>query len=503
MTGDSQRSGVQKGRTVYLSCDFSGIQRYVLGVKAAGGAQAKRLRARSFLLELYERAALVSVSRRLGVAEEDVLIQGGGGFLVELPPGTDVGAIESLASEMQRMMWDETGGEVHVSLGWGESPLDARTHLERRKRRPAFATLQSGGSWDPLRLSRPPLGEPCEVCGHAAGEREVEDDSEIVLHCRSCLTARTLGQRLTEWDRMAPSDGGTVEALGVGFEPVGRTTPGSFNVGRWIPRREVGREPLTFEEIAGLARGDRRLAVLKADVDDMGPRVAEVAGSDRTYRQLRSFSASLHEFFGVTVQEMLRESWSSIYTIYAGGDDLLMVGPWDVVLDFAGALRGEFEGGPAREFGPLTLSAGIALTPYRVPVRHAVDRGEELLESAKARPGKDRCAALGAVWRWDDHALVIGDGKRLARWVEDRLASRSLLHRLLRLAESDDPARAARWTYQVERNIRRNRSSAELHGWATGAMHQLDRDEQRVDEIAASLRYAMLATRGGQRGDAG
>ena len=326
---------------------------------------------------------------------------------MELPPGTDVEVIESLASEMQRMMWDESGGEVHVSLGWGGTPLDARTHLERRKRRPAFATLQSGGSWDPLRLSQPPLGEPCEVCGHAAGEREVEDDSQVVLHCRGCLKARTLGQRLTEWDRMVA--GRTVvrwRRLGSDSSQWGATTPGSFRVGRWIPRREDGREPLTFEEIAGIARGDRRLAVLKADVDDMGPRVAEVAGSDRTYRQLRSFSASLHEFFGVTVQEMLRESWSSIYTIYAGGDDLLMVGPWDVVLDFAGALRGEFEGGPAREYGPLTLSAGVALTPYRVPVRHAVDRGEELLESAKARPGKDqvrrpgRCLEMGTTTPW-------------------------------------------------------------------------------------------------------
>ena len=102
MTGDSQQSGVQKGWAVYLSCDFSGIQRYALGVKAAGGAQAKLLRARLFLLELYERVALVSVSRWLGVAEVDVLIQGGGGFLVELTPEMDIGVVESLASEMQR-----------------------------------------------------------------------------------------------------------------------------------------------------------------------------------------------------------------------------------------------------------------------------------------------------------------------------------------------------------------------------------------------------------------
>lgn len=56
-------SPVQRGKimakAVYLAGDFSGIQRFVLGVKSAGKAQAKRLRARSFLLELFEHAALL------------------------------------------------------------------------------------------------------------------------------------------------------------------------------------------------------------------------------------------------------------------------------------------------------------------------------------------------------------------------------------------------------------------------------------------------------------
>ena len=65
---------------VYLAGDFSGIQRFVLRVKSAGKAQAKRLRARSFLLELVERAALWHVEQRCHTSDDDVLIRGGGGF---------------------------------------------------------------------------------------------------------------------------------------------------------------------------------------------------------------------------------------------------------------------------------------------------------------------------------------------------------------------------------------------------------------------------------------
>ena len=487
---------------VYLAGDFSGIQRYVLGVKSAGKAQAKRLRARSFLLELFEHAALWTIRERLRIADDDVLIRGGGGFLVRIPPDTDPLHLEEIRSGLQRELWNESGGEVQVSLGWAETPLKARARLEIQKRRPGVSLLQSGGSWnpDPDSWSQPPLdeqfGKPCDICRQAPGRQVVQDEGEEALHCKSCLEARKLGEKLTRWKWMRPG-GSSAQALGVAFEALESRTPGAFRVSRWIPRDARTGEPLTFQEIAEKARGDRRLAVLKADVDDMGVRVGQVAGEDRSYNRLRSFSCSLHEFFGQTIQELLAESWPLIYTLYAGGDDLLLVGPWNAVLDFGGALAREFETGPANEYAPLTLSAGIALTPYRVPIRHAVERAEELLESAKQRPGKNRCAALGGDWSWKQHESVVCDGQRLADWIEAGVAPRSLLHRLLGLAEGEKPMekkmRAARWAYQIERNVQRGHT--EFCRWALNALQYLENNEQHVSELTASLRYALLATR--------
>ena len=486
---------------IYLACDFSGIQRYVLAVKSAGKAQAKRLRARSFLLELYEHAALATTIDRLGATAEDVLVSGGGGFTVRLPPETAPASMEDLAAELQRKLWEETGGELQISMGWDPTPLGARAQMEYRKRRPGSSILQADESWDEGSLSRPPLGEPCDVCGQSPGQERKQDEDEDALHCENCLKARRLGERLTDWQWMLRTAGQGAEwVLGVEFEPVQPLTPGSFRVGRWIPQGGDCRGPLTFEEMSEKTQGDNRLAVLKADVDDMGVKVGQIAALDslegKPYERLQSFSRSLHTFFVEKVQDMLKESWPLIYTIYAGGDDLLLVGPWNVTLDFAGALAKEFEAGPGREYGPMTLSAGVALVSYRVPVRHSVERGEKLLEQAKGREGKNSCAALDAVWSWDSHDEVVGDGKKLARWTKDYLLSRSLLHRLLRLAESDDSARAARWSYQVHRNVRDKQRGKELLGWASRTMYYLEGDEQLAAQAAASLRYALLATRG-------
>ena len=479
-------------KAIYLAGDFSGIQRYVLGIKSAGKAQAKRLRARSFLLELFEHAALWRVKECLGIADEDVLVRGGGGFLIRIPPDTDPVRLENICSGLQQKLWDESGGEVQFSMGWAETPIGARTHLEFQKRRMGAFMLQTNGSWNLESWSQPPLDEPCEVCRQSPGQQKVQDEGEEVLHCRSCLEARKLGENLTKWEWMRPG-GGSMQALGVGFEHLSDQRPEAFRVGRWIPRHSDSQEPLTFQEISEQSQGDRRLAVLKADVDDMGVRVREIASEDLSYNRLRSFSHDLHTFFGETIQELLTKSWPLIYTLYAGGDDLLLVGPWNIVFDFAGYFAKEFDADPGQEYAPLTFSAGITLTPYRVPIRHAVDRAEELLESAKQHPGKNRCAALGTDWNWDRHEAVVGDGKRLANWVEASVAPRSLLHRLLGLAESSKPVWVARWAYQIERNVHRHHK--EFRHWAHGRLKHLERDGQSVNELTASLRYALLATR--------
>ena len=522
---------------LYATGDFSGIQGYVLDVKTAGNRQAQRLRARSFLVELFERAALFQLEQRFGVAEDDVLVRGGGGFTVRLPAGADTGELERFAAGVQQALWRETGGEVQFALGWGYDTAEkARNSLERQKRRPALSLLQRDNEWaiaDGAGATLPPPGE-CDVCGHSRGP-QVRRESDEEKTCSICDQAAHIGGNLTRWNWMRPeaSDGGVgtgaadAEALGVNFTASRLERPGAFRAGRWVPRHDDGRGGLLFSEIAAESRGDPRLAVLKADVDDMGMWVGKVAKRDKTYGELRRFSRRLHSFFVDEMQDLLARSYPLIYTIYAGGDDLLLVGPWDTTLDFVGCLRRRFQCGPGREYGitlpgqkyGLTFSAGIHLTPDDVPIRYAVDHAEELLEQAKGQEGKDRCAALGTMWQWDRHSAIIGDGKRLAEWVKQDARYRSLLHRLLQLAVDDSTERglrAARWSYQVERNVPQGRdassAAAELREWAWDALRFFDeprdfipydeQDEQaalendrRLDETAASLRYALLATR--------
>lgn len=490
-------SGIREDDHCYVAGDFSGIQDYVLGVKASGKAQAKRLRARSFHVELFEQAALARARDRLQAVEDgDVLVRGGGGFLLRAAADVPVQGLEDLHRDLQRRVFEESGGELRFSMGWGHSVAQARGNLERGKRRPWKWLLCNGNGWSSAALHRPAISPPCEVCGRSRAE---VGPSGYRAECPSCRAAARVGERLTRWNLLRPAtraETHTARALGVFFGQADESGPGAFRVRREIPRRDPSGEPWTFEELAAEATGTRRLAVLKADVDDMGLRVSRIADGDPTYRSLRRFSADLHKFFSDSVGDLAR-SWGQVYTLFAGGDDLLLIGPWDVIVDFAGAVRKEFAEGPGQAYPGLTLSAGIALSPYRLPVRHAVRQAEELLERAKdPTRGKDRCAALGVDWRWGRHEDIVANGRLLARSARERAASRSLLRGLLNLLDgaSDPRLRAARWSYRFGRADPGLTGAA--RAWANRVLDDISRNhENRIAESAASLRYALLATR--------
>jgi len=128
------------------------------------------------------------------------------------------------------------------------------------------------------------------------------------------------------------------------------------------------------------------------------------------------------------------------YVIYAGGDDLLVVGPWDVLPPLAArirrdmasyALRGYVAADPLSAPSPVTLSAGIAADSVLFPLYQAADRAGDALKSAKqrrqrsARGGvveweivKDAITLLGVTVSWEEFAQAEQLAHTLARLID-------------------------------------------------------------------------------------
>jgi CRISPR-associated protein Csm1 len=432
---------------------------------------------------------------------------GGGQFLLRVPAVAEADSkLVELRKELDQLLYSETRGELGLTLAWGRSLTEVLCRKEREKRRLWDQTMLGADGWRVDLMSMEDLGSPCEVCHRQRATVARDDDGEVVHVCSRCDGDTEIGKMLPQIDTVAIASSPaqfSVLACGLEFRARGAVPGGGPIVPRSLRRHvplDHSGKPLTFDQIADTAKGDNLLGILKADADNVGVKLGEIARQDPSLEALRRFSFDLDYFFSEQVQgELNKSAWQTIYSVYSGGDDLLLVGPWNVVLDFAGIVHQVFAEGPGKKYG-LTLSAAVSLTPYRVPIRHGVERADHLLEEEAKREPKNQCAALGGVWNWQHHGAFLDDCKQIVGWIESGISGRSLIHRLLLIAESRDPRKAALWAYQVGRNFpSRNaagREERELRRWgeqALAGLHQPNASD--MGHVAVGLRYALAATR--------
>lgn len=498
-----------------------------------------------------------------GCTQEHLLFCGAGKFIIEVAALAPEQR-QALMTEQQRLsewLLRETNAQLRLALVINESGDTPQAlyensvqSLQREKLRAwAMPALQEN-KWQPDWLILKPLDSPCALCQRRTGsvEERDQDTGASRLVCRRCNEDLRLGRELprTRWIALSEAaETGTRAFHLPGWNitlhhdrPPSNSQPliqltnseradaendsaaGTPHIikralARHIPR-DADERAIEFHKLAEKAQGDQLLAVLKADADSLGTFFSRLLSGASDFAPLARFSHALDHFFGVTLdREVSKFDWELIYTVFAGGDDLLLVGPWDVLFDFAAHASALFK----QKFGPqgLTISGGIAFLKPRRPIKHAVEQAEELLAQAKMRPApraaqpKDQFAAFGQIWKWKDHAAIAQAAKQLTSWVNSGVVERGWLQTLLRLAEwrqrKDDlgaksiermiaAMATAQLAYFVARNFPRrddrNPEKQRLRQWADKLIADFDA-ANNVETIYLStiVRYALTATR--------
>ena len=232
-----------------------------------------------------------------------------------------------------------------------------------------------------------------------------------------------------------------------------RHDPNLYNSLKEEAEREIDEDlPKTFSMIAQKAqratkegfKGKDFIAAFKADVDDLGLIFSigllgktESEPSVLTISRLSSLSRMFNHFFSDYLVKFIKEKYPDLYLIFAGGDDLFLIGPWTDVLDFARDLTDEFRRYVAKN-PDIHLSAGIALAKHRYPIRSLVDIVEDELGKSKGYKNgkKNAFTFLGVTAEWDFYPKLLEKGK----WLDDLVNAETgavpvgFVNRLLRYA---------------------------------------------------------------------
>ncbi|MDR2967902.1 MAG: type III-A CRISPR-associated protein Cas10/Csm1 [Methanobacteriaceae archaeon] len=148
----------------------------------------------------------------------------------------------------------------------------------------------------------------------------------------------------------------------------------------------------------------------------------------------------------------------TIHINYSGGDDLLVLGPYDDIIKFSREFREKFRQWTC-ENPSITLSAGINIVDSKFPIGKAVVTADEYLEASKnCGEDKDKITLFNDVVKWENskdtskgYYELLDFGMELEKYVENEDISRGMNYTLLRLWQdtffdySEIPSNSVEW----------------------------------------------------------
>lgn len=424
----------EKGQDFYetsafflYSMDISGIQEFIY--TTASDKVLKALRVRSFYLEILLEHCVDELLFSLGLSRCNLLYSGGGHAYMLLP-GTAETEEKIHIFEKKVNRWFLDNFKTALFLGVGYAKCSANTLMN-----------QPGGSYGELfhsvsemiskkKLHRYNAEEliwlnkrqnenherECKICHRS--DRLVQTDK-----CSFCAAVENMSSQLLKKDLFVVMQEDNENCLPLPFGCVlkfmdraetlnAMKSPGyvktygknQIYTGLHMTKLWVAdyASEETFEDLKGKAVGTKKIAVLRADVDDLGKSFIhgfeDKTEQDKyvTLSRTATFSRKMSMYFKKHINSLLECGENYIVdketgkrtavVVYAGGDDLFIVGSWDDIIGFSLDLYESFQ---RYTQGSLSFSAGIGIYDSKFPVANMAEMTGDLEDYAKSVDGKN------------------------------------------------------------------------------------------------------------------
>ena len=539
--------------------DLSGIQRFLYAITSAGAA--KSLRGRSAYLSLIVDAVVAFLLRELDLPPTQVIYTSGGHFYLLAPPGVE-NRLSTLTRQITEYLLLAHGGDLAIVMDavplqgtdfsvrseglvtkWRE--LNRRLGIRKSQRFRDLLDMHYDRIVGPKEGGGNALR--CAVC-HAEEEdlgngivRHVEE-VDGVPKCSLCRSFDELGSRIARqsdylvlyprsrgpernlaWHTVIAQLGWDMFFYGEEDSLSDRPNPLVTRLNRadlsshgwpvtdfrWLPVFTPLQQNGTVVELGTMARnaeGAPYWACLRMDVDNLGLVFSTGLGERYSISRVATLSHLVTLFFEGYINHLAEEvdpGREHLYLIYSGGDDLLLIGSWNYVLEAAQRIRADFRRFTANN-PSLTMSGGISLHREKFPLYQAAAGAGDALDAAKSfRRGdgreKDAFSFFGVVVTWEDVEWMHQWADTLKRLIQEepgRRLSRGFLQKLVRIAallgEEEELLRSGQFTQQdLARMVGYHRARWRL-------VYTLAREPKPVQKDLQAFQQALLAE-GGRR----
>lgn len=465
------------------SMDISGIQDFIY--TTASDRVLKALRVRSFYLEILMEHCIDQLLFSMELSRCNLLYSGGGHAYLILPATADAER-KICGFEKQINDWLLENFKIALYMGIGYAKCSANmlmnhpegSYSEIFRTVSAMISRKKLHRYDAEKLRMLNLDQTkdhtreCRVCHRS--DRLTEGDK-----CSFCAAIESMSAQLLKKSFFVVSKGRTEKGLSLPFDcsmrimnrenvidemkkPDYVKTYGKNQVhtGLHVTKLWVGDYAAqdTFEDLKEKSVGTKKIAVLRADVDNLGKSFIHGFESETekgkyvTLSRTATFSRKMSMYFKKHINSLLERGERYIVekepgkreavVVYAGGDDLFIVGSWDDIIGFSLDLYHSFK---RYTQGSLSFSAGIGVYDAKFPIANMADMTGKLEDCAKGLDGKNAITLFDREntypWRVFQEKVIDEKYCTLNEFFKSRQdKGRSFLYHLLELFKGMDSA---------------------------------------------------------------
>lgn len=479
--------GDEAKQCLLIKGDISGIQNYIYNGIREMTDIAKRLRGRSFTIQLLTNVIANLFLEKLDLFDANLIYDGGGHFLLLAPnnPNTN-DALEKTEDKINEFLANEYVGRVSLILEKikcsGEEfindfrniylKLDNRLNEKKKnKNRNQLENLFANSFRAQEYRNKEKEIENIEkligtvipktnylVFTKSKIDKKVENKYEIVpfegleTYVYLCRKENDIEEILSNIDTK-----NNVKIIAINNTDFlnnfnrtifNNTAKGFRFIGNNLPLDKYQQQPMSFEELAEEhSKNYPLLGIMRMDVDNLGAvfsfGLKELSDNEKKYTPSRvsNLSRELNWFFTGYINKIAKDF--NIYIAYSGGDDLFVVGNWYQIVKFANELRKELN-----EFvcnnDHLSASAGIIFTKPNFPISQSALLAEEQEKLAKdTKPNrleKNKVGVLDIQLSWEEFDKFIEYADELIEFLESeegkKIIPRSFLYNLYSLTSN-------------------------------------------------------------------
>ena len=379
-----------------LKIDISGIQKFIFDIPSKNAA--KQLKARSFYVYSLTHIVFEMLKAKIGADKVTEIYNGGGNLFVYVESNQEV--LEEFRKELEQQDFQ---GVLFPFVSFVEVKGNFKEDMQNLSREVLKVKLQRKFDLKEFKQTKP--------IDWADFTKNLVKSNGFVVE-----KGQAAGGQIYLQDYVIAFKGNNFENNVLNKLPVDRD--GSIT------------ELLSISENVS-DEADEKIAALKMDVDNLG-----LLFRNKEEQEYREISQKMERFFSKDLYQKVLKSRiekQELYPVFAGGDDLFLIGSWDKIIEIAAEINEAF-----RVFQkelnlekPLTLSGGIVLGNAKYPLIRLAEEAEKALDLAKNyREDKNSICVFGEPMGWEEMEQCVNIKNKLLDLVVNKGESRSLLQRI-------------------------------------------------------------------------